>query len=285
MGGRGSQGGTRSTYRGNSTQLFKQKQGKGTGGSGGSGGGSGGGSKGPANAGTGGIQTGGGSGSSSSSSTIVNTPLQAEFGSHISDARKNNATFLINRMPERHRRLLNHRGVKLYVDRRADQTPGWAQYAADNGIDSSTLTADGREVGDLSFYDQGKVFVSDASPHGSANVYVHELAHALDYHYLGGRSVEVEWPAGSGAVRFVTLISDDPDYIDMHSNLIVPNASVRDYYRTGSTGAHSSGRKESFAEGYAEYITNGREGVKRILGSYEVADRFINILTRYGVID
>ena len=65
MGGRGSQGGTRSTYRGDSTRKFNLQQQKqaGTGGKGGGGGGGKGGSKGQTSSNTGGIQTGGGNGS------------------------------------------------------------------------------------------------------------------------------------------------------------------------------------------------------------------------------
>ncbi|QFG04478.1 VIP2-like toxin [Mycobacterium phage Jeeves] len=64
MGGRGSAGGTRSTYRGNSTALFKAQQGGGgsTGKGGGGGGGGGGGSKGSASHSTGGTKGGGGGG-------------------------------------------------------------------------------------------------------------------------------------------------------------------------------------------------------------------------------
>ena len=371
MGGRGSQGGTRSTYRGDSTQLFRQQQnggginlpGGGSGG-GGAGGGGGGGSTGTGSAGTGGIQTGGGSGGSGSGGSTTTTttnqqtlphdadleaafeqsdifkdleakyaqgganegnpdgyekaynraydrwlktvtieepeepvepfpndPIEAIFGTNISEARKSNARFLMNKLPERHRQLLENRGVKLYVDDRADQTDGWADYAAETGIDSTSLTADGRELGDLSFYHKGRVFVSDASGHGSVNVYVHELSHAIDYHYLGKdengveNEFHVEYPAGSGVERRFRYLSDDPEFVEMHRDRIATNTNILAYYRNGSNGSASSGRRESFAEGYASYVMGGREELKRLFKTYITADKFIAILKRQGVID
>lgn len=212
---------------------------------------------------------------------VVSDPLQIDFGPNIVAARKTNAHFLMTRMPERHLRLLNHRGVKIYVDDRADQSPGWADYAQDEGITSSSTTADGRELGDLSFYHKGRVFVSDASGHGSYNVYVHELAHALDYHWMP-EGMEVEW---LGNTYTIDKLSDHPDFIKMHQDRIITNTNIRAYYRTGSTGEQSSGRRESFAEGYAAYVTGGREKLKELFKTYITADMFIDILKKQGVID
>ena len=89
MGGRGSQGGTRSTYRGNSTALFKARQGQSTssgkGGGGGGGGSSSGGGKGTGTSGTGGVQTGtgGGNGSSGGSSGGGMPPVPPPYPANL----------------------------------------------------------------------------------------------------------------------------------------------------------------------------------------------------------
>ena len=84
MGGRGSLGGSRSTYRGESTSLFRQRiqqgGGDGSGGVGGGGGGGGGGSKTAGGAGTGGVTGGGGSssgggGGSTTTTTTTKDPI------------------------------------------------------------------------------------------------------------------------------------------------------------------------------------------------------------------
>lgn len=218
-------------------------------------------------------------------SGIASDPIEANFGTNITEARKNNANFLMSRMPERHRRLLEHRGVKISVDNRTDTSPEWAAYAAQEGVTGTDLSSDGRELGTLSFYHEGFVFVSDASEHGSANVYVHEMAHALDYHYLDNQMFELEYPVGSGQQRAFRYLSDDPEFVDMHRTRIFNNTSIRVYYRKGSSNNRTSGRRESFAEGYAEYITRGREGLKDLFKTYRTADQFIEILKRQGVID
>lgn len=256
--------------------------GKSGGGSSGSGGGKG---KGTGSAGTGGVTGNGGKGSAGGQAGGGNEvktsgkPLEIDFGDTITDARKEFANEQMNHMSQHLLVRLRENGLKLSVADRADHSPHWAEYAKSLGITSSTKTADGRELGDLSFYHEGYVFVSDSSPHGSQNVYVHELAHAVDYHFLGkGKG----YTAKNG--MWVKILSDDPEFVTMHREKIFPNSSVRAYYRTGSTGDRTSGRRETFAEGYAEYVMRGRDGLKKLLGSYEVADEFIRILTAQGVI-
>ena len=84
IGGRGSQGGTRSTYRGNSTELFRQRQAQNQGSSSNQGGGGSSSSNGngTASANTGGVQqgSGGGNGSGGGSNTTINQqPLPEWF--------------------------------------------------------------------------------------------------------------------------------------------------------------------------------------------------------------
>ena len=261
---------------------------------GGGGGGVGGGSSksmGSSSTSTGGIQGGNGnssSGGGSSTPTLVNTPVKLEFGENISEERKKNANFMMAKMPERHRKLLNHRGVRIYVDDRADTSPGWLEYAKPRGITSSSTSADGRPLGTLSFYSAGRAFISDASGTGSANVYVHEMAHALDYHYVTSfdKSVEghmeVEF---KGETKTFTRLSNHPEFVELHNEEIASNLDIRAYYRIGSNRTRESGRSESFAEGYAEYVTHGREGLKNLFKSYEIADKFIEIFKEMGVLD
>lgn len=231
--------------------------------------------------------TGGGSGSgggSSAQTTRPKGPAEIEFGDNISEARQRNAQFMVRDIPERHMVRLKEAGVKISVDDRADTSPYWDEYSKRTNSNSNTKTADGRNIGDLSFYHRGYVFISDSKSTGSVNVYTHEIGHAIDFNHHP-RAVKFEYPPGSGTIRTYHTVSDDPEFVDLHSTRIFPNTHVRAYYRKGSEGSKTSGREESFAEGYAEYLARGRDGVRDLLGSYAVADRFIAILKRNGVID
>ncbi|QBJ00192.1 metalloprotease [Mycobacterium phage Pharaoh] len=185
----------------------------------------------------------------------------------------------LDALPEHLRVGLAQRGTRVFVGGRADQSPGWAA----TGIKSHELTADGRELGDLSFYlpNRNEVFISSRSPHGSQNVYVHELGHAVDYKWIKPGGVTVTFGGKDYEVR---IISDDPFFRAMHQKYILNNPDVRQYYRTGSQGTASSGRRESVAEGLAEYTKNGRQGLVNLFHSEEAASYWIKIMQRYGVI-
>lgn len=260
-------------------------------GSGGSGGGgsSGGSGKGQGSAGTGGIDGGGKGGSSGGGDigkigrdeSIRPAKLSPEFGDNISEGRKIAAQRMIDEMPEEHLKLLERRGVRMFVDNRADQSPGWVEYATKEGINSNSKHADGRSIGDLSFYHKGVIFVSDGN-HGSkqGNVYTHELSHAIDYHWLETTKI-VEF---EGKRYYVYQISDDPQFIDWHSNKVLDNPAVRAYFKTGSNNTVESGRRESFAEGYSQYLSGGMPALIKFFGTSDVADEFVDILKGYGVI-
>ncbi|AHG23784.1 peptidase [Mycobacterium phage EagleEye] len=156
------------------------------------------------------------------------------------------------------------------MGRRADETPGWAAYAEEHEITSTSKIPDGREIGTLSFYvpSRNEVYISVHHPGGSVNVYTHELGHAIDFQWQGGGKT----------------ISNDPEWVKLHEENILNNESIYYYYRTGSNGTALSGRKELFAEGFAIYNQYGYNRLVSFVGSKAVADKIIEIWTKYGVI-
>ncbi|QBP31027.1 metalloprotease [Mycobacterium phage Refuge] len=291
MGGRGTGGGP-----GPGSGKSKAKRGAGSlsgsggsaGGGGSSAGSSGSGGKGNSGAGTGGVSGGGGSAGGQAgggSGTTVNQQqnrLSIEFGGDLTDAEKAREQRHLDELPAHLQHLLEQRDTRIFVGGRADESPGWANL----GYKPTDKTADGRDLGDLSFYipSRNEVYISARSPHGSVNVYVHELGHAIDYQWIGLKGREVEFPPGSGNFETVRIISEDPEFRSMHRKYILNNAQVRKYYRTGSQGTAQSGRRESVAEGMAEYTKYGRDGLVSLFHSAAAADAWIAIMKRYGVI-
>ncbi|AXH48779.1 hypothetical protein SEA_STEAMY_2 [Mycobacterium phage Steamy] len=288
MGGRGPRGGTGPGI--GKAKARKAKGGAGAGSSGSSGGGGSAGSssgsgKGNSGAGTGGVATGGGSaggmgggGSTGSVNQQQHTRVEIEFGGNLTATEQAIEQKYLDQLPEHISKRLAERGTRLFVGGRADQSPGWAL----TGLKPDDKSGDGRELGDLSFYMPGinAVYISSRSPHGSANVYVHELGHAVDYQWIrGGRTVTF-----AGKDYHVRLISDDPFFRAMHKKYIRDNEGVDPYYRTGSYGNESSGRRESVAEGLAVYNRYGRDGLVKLFNSQEAATLWIKIMQRYGVI-
>ncbi|AMO43970.1 peptidase [Mycobacterium phage Bactobuster] len=276
MGGRGGAGGP-----GPGTGA-KNKKGAGAGGAGGVGGGggsagsSGSGGKGTGSAGTGGVTGGGGSGGGSagggSSINLQNAvKLKLKFGDGLTTAERQREQDRFDKMPDRLKARLFESGTKIYVGRRADETDGWAQFSADRGIKPGDKFADGREYGTLSFYapDRNEIYISVHNPGGSENVYTHELGHAVDYQYTGNGK----------------LISNDPEWVKLHTDHILNNPLIPSYFRGGPTGkSAASGRRELFAEGFAIYNSRGTLGLTGFVGSKAVAEQIIAIWKRYGVI-
>ncbi|QGZ16892.1 peptidase [Mycobacterium phage Phaded] len=277
MGGRGGAGGP-----GPGTGARNKKgAGAGAGGSGSVGGGggsagsSGSGDKGTGSAGTGGVTGGGGgSGSAGGGSSISNqnaTKLKISYGEGLTTAERQQQQDKFDKLPDHLKSKLFDSGMKLYVGTRADETPGWAEHAKATGAKSTDKIADGREIGSLSFYmgSRNEIFISVRHPGGSVNVYVHEMAHAVDYQIRGdGR-----------------LVSNDPDWIKLHNDHILNNPLINSYYRGGPSGKNAaSGRKELFAEGFAIYNERGIIGLRGFVGSREVADMMLEVWKRYGVV-
>ncbi|AGR46419.1 hypothetical protein ODIN_1 [Mycobacterium phage Odin] len=291
MGGRGGKGGA-----GPGTGAKNKKAaGAGTssgaaGGGGSSAGSSGSGGKGTGSAGTGGVTGGGGSGGSagggSSTSTQQPKALAIQYGEGLTEAEKAKQQKMFDKLPDHLKKRLFDSGTKIWVGTRADKTPGWAEFAKETGYDSNSKIADGREIGSLSFYlgSRNELFISVHHPGGSVNVYTHELGHALDYQMIGGTKLR-EWPPGSGDFRTVRIISDDPEWAEIHAKEIVNNQNINSYYRGGPSGKDPvSGRKELFAEGFAVYNEYGRSALVGWVKSEKVADTMIDIWKRYGVI-
>ncbi|QDP44587.1 metalloprotease [Mycobacterium phage NothingSpecial] len=202
--------------------------------------------------------------------------LKIEYGEGLKPAEKAVQQHMFDKMPDHLKARLFESGLKVWVGTRADQTPGWHEHAKATGITSKSKIADGREVGSLSFYmgSRNELFISVHHPGGSKNVYVHEMAHAVDYQWTGdGR-----------------LISNDPEWIALHNKYIKDNPLINSYYRGGPSGTNAaSGRKELFAEGFAIYNEagggeTGRMRLMAFVGSKAAADEIIAIWKRYGVV-
>lgn len=312
MGGRGSMGGTRSSYRGTSTSDFmsrglgpdgkslfptKPNDGGGVGGGGSSGGGS---SKSPANASTGGVTTSGGGksggGGSSSNTTINQQPLTEDlrisFGPGFRADDRADQKIQLEEMPEALRMKLQDRGVTVNVGKRADSTPGWLV----SGISDDERTEDGYSQGELTFYnaETKQVFISTDFDSTSVNVITHELSHAIDYEWLDDPA-EVEYPAGSGTMFPVYAISQDPYWQEVHLE-IINRPSVDNYFKyelydppppgvEPSDEALEAGRMELFAEGLAAYFDGGIAGLKKFLDNdSDLSAQAVAVWQRYGVI-
>ncbi|QJD50206.1 peptidase [Mycobacterium phage Iwokeuplikedis] len=257
----------------------KKSTGTGTGaGSGGAGGGSagggGGGSKGTGSAGTGGVTGGGGGNGAGGGSGPTQTSggkLSITYGDGLTDKERAFEEYLFEQMPTGLRKRLHERGLKVYVGRKASETPGWPEFAADRGLTPDSKFADGREYGTLSFYapDRREIYISVHNPGGSVNVYTHEMGHAVDYlHSDSGR------------------ISEDPDWVSLHNTHIKDNPDIDSYYRGGPTGNNAgSGRRELFAEGFAMYNKYGYDALVNWTHSTAAADKMIAVWKRYGVFE
>ncbi|QXO13280.1 peptidase [Mycobacterium phage Trooper] len=273
MGGRGGSGGP-----GPGTGA-KNSKGAGSGsgglGGGGSAGGGGGGSKGTGSAGTGGVTGGGGgngSGGGSGPTQQSGGNLSITYGDGLTDQEKSVEQFRFDQMPERLRKRLHETGLKVYVGRRADETPGWAEFAKDRGLTPTSKFADGREYGTLSFYapDRREIYISVHNPGGSVNVYTHEMGHAVDYQWTKDGS----------------RISEDPEWVALHNKYIKDNPEIDSYYRGGPTGNNAgSGRRELFAEGFAIFNKYGRPALVGWTKSEAAADAMIAIWKKYGVFE
>ncbi|AHJ86367.1 hypothetical protein 40AC_3 [Mycobacterium phage 40AC] len=196
------------------------------------------------------------------------------------------------------KRELAERGTRLHVGTRADNTPGWAEYAKKTNTTSTDKIADGREVGTLSYYDPttNEIFISVHYPGGSVNVYTHELGHAIDFTWLKNQQKAVEWPPDSGTQYAVSRIHNDPEWKDIHEKWVLTNPNIINYYKYGpnkppgqgqtSPDWHlAAGRSELFAEGYAMYTAGGRMRLMGFVGSAAAADAMIAVWKRYGVIE
>ncbi|QGJ88285.1 metalloprotease [Mycobacterium phage DreamTeam1] len=283
MGGRGSGGGPGPGSGKSGKASAAKKPGAGGGSAGGSsgGGGSAGSSKsagkGNAGASTGGVTGGQGKGSAGGQAggeTTTKqqvTELKIEYGSGLTDYEKAAQQAMFDQLPKRIRDGLHKSGLKVFVGTRADNTPGWAEHAKATGVTSTTKIADGREIGELSYYmgSRNEIFISVHHPGGSVNVYVHEMAHAIDYQWTGNGK----------------LISEDPDWVALHNKYVLNNSLIRAYYRGGPSGTNAaSGRKELFAEGFAVYNADGRDGLVKWVHSAEAADEMIRLWKKYGVL-
>ncbi|QBJ01090.1 hypothetical protein PBI_ARISSANAE_2 [Mycobacterium phage Arissanae] len=174
-------------------------------------------------------------------------------------------------MPRHLRRRLALTNLRIYVADQAVNSPGWKDFMDDRGITPDTKIADGRPYGTLSFYapDRREIYISVHTPGGSVNVYVHEMAHAVDYQWQGNG----KW------------ISEDADWIDLHTKYVLNNPLIIAYYRGGPSGTNAvAGRKELFAEGFAVFNRGGRNALVKWVHSAEAADAMIAIWKKYGVV-
>ncbi|QGH79674.1 metalloprotease [Gordonia phage Anon] len=238
--------------------------------------------------GTGGSSGGGsgGSGGGSGVETPVHKPLEITFSDDTPADVRIKQQEMFDEMPEKLRDALARAGTEINVGPRADGTPGWERFAKVTGYDSETTIADGRELGTLSFFqwDTNQIFISTDHPGGSVNVYVHEMAHAIDAKFLGETYV-VEFPPDSGKMVDVNAISDDPGWKEMHTTYVLNNPHVNSYYRGGPSGKSPlMGRRETFAEGFAIYNKYGRSGLVGWLRSEDGADEIIDLWKYWKVI-
>ncbi|QFG11517.1 metalloprotease [Mycobacterium phage BogosyJay] len=284
MGGRGSGGGPGPGSGKSGKASAAKKPGAGGGSAGGSGGsgGSAGSSKsagkGNAGAGTGGIDGGkgspGGQAGGGSTPKPVDTDTKITYSDNendLEDWEREEQEAKMAEMPLHLRRRLALTGLKTYVGSRADETPGWYDFMIDRGITPDTKIADGRPYGTLSFYapDRREIYISVHNPGGSVNVYVHEMAHAVDNQWTN----DDKW------------ISADPDWVALHTKYVLNNPLIIAYYRGGPSGTNAvSGRKELFAEGFAVFNRGGRDALVKWVHSAEAADEMIKIWKKYGVV-
>ncbi|QGJ90153.1 metalloprotease [Mycobacterium phage SheaKeira] len=287
MGGRGSGGGPGPGSGKSGKASAAKKPGAGGGSAGGSSSGAGGSAgssksagKGNAGAATGGVTGGQGKGSAGGQAGGGSTPTQIKTDTEITysdnehdleDYEREEQEAKMAEMPLHLRRRLALTNLKIFVGSRADETPGWHDFMVDRGITPSTKIADGREYGTLSFYapDRREIYISVHNPGGSVNVYVHEMAHAVDNQWTN----DSKW------------ISADPDWIALHTKYVLNNPDILAYYRGGPSGTNAvSGRKELFAEGFAVYNKYGRLSLGKWVKSQEAADEMIKIWQKYGVL-
>lgn len=224
-------------------------------------------------------------------------PVEANITADVVPDVAREIEYQVKQLPERLRHVLKERGLRVNVSRRADGHPQWAAYSATTGRVSTDLTADGREVGTLSFYNgyTNDVFISTDHPGGSYNVMVHEMAHALDAKWLKD-PVKVRTDAGN-EITVSNISRDDPEFVKMHDDYLLPVKDVDEwfnYFIGGPSGTNDeAGRAELFAEGLAAYFDGGKvrlreflfKGIKDQTARYHVADTLISIWTRYGIIE
>ncbi|ABE67324.1 hypothetical protein PBI_CHE12_2 [Mycobacterium phage Che12] len=220
----------------------------------------------------GGSGSGGGSGGGSSISQQHPTELKIQYGDGLTEAEKAKQQAMFDKLPDHIKKKLFESGTKVWVGTRADKTPGWHAYAQETGRKSTDKIADGREVGSLSFYNglRNELYISVHHPGGSANVYTHELGHATDFQWRGDGQ----------------LISEDPEWVKLHTDNILNNPNINSYYRGGPSGKNAgSGRRELFAEGFAIYNEFGFPRLMGFVGSRAVAEQMVAIWKRYGVVE
>ena len=215
--------------------------------------------------------------------------MAIEYGEGLTDAEKRQQQAMFDELPKNLKEMLSRSGTKVWVGTRADNTPGWDEFSRDTGLKTDSKIADGRDVGTLSFYlaSRNELFISVRHPGGSVNVYTHELGHAIDFQMIGQRGgvARVEWPAGSGNMHDVRIISDDPRWEDLHAKYIRTNTDINSYFRGGPSGTdNASGRRELFAEGFAIYNKYGYGALVGWTQSADAAKQMIDIWKEYGVI-
>lgn len=221
--------------------------------------------------------------------------LSVNFGSGVSPATKRVKLAQTLKMPKAIREVLADRGLKINVSPRADRHPNWAEYAEATGTEADDVIGDGRSVGNLSFYDPNTqdIFISTSKPGSSKNVMVHEMAHGVDDLWLE-TPVDVIYDFnGEDLIYEVKTISrEDPYWIEIHRDWILPNENINSYYRGGPEGdVDEDGRSEFFAEGMAVFMEDGRDGLLEFVEAIEspegrdyVVDTMIAVWEKYGII-
>lgn len=221
--------------------------------------------------------------------------IDLKFSDTVSDEVKAAKNAQLAKIPLHVRRRLEDRGLKLHVGNRADDTDGWAAFAAATGATSTTLTKDGREFGNVSFHSptENVIFISTGNPGGSRNVIAHEASHSVDARWLKN-PIQVPWETGgSKSSHTVDVISrDDPEFVALHDTHILLNADFWGYFRVGSRNTPESGRSEFFAESLASYYEGGIVGLRGFLAEVAdqternlVADTLISIWNRYKLLE
>lgn len=221
--------------------------------------------------------------------------INLKFSNTVSDEAKAAKNTQLAKVPLHVRRRLEDRGLKLHVGDRADDTDGWAEYAAATGVTSTTLTGDGRELGNQSFHSptENVIFISTGNPGGSRNVVAHEVSHSVDARWLKN-PIQVPWEiGGSKSSHTVDVISrDDPEFVALHDTHILLNQDFRGYFRVGSRNTPESGRSEFFAESLASYYEGGIVGLHGFLVKISdqternlIADTLISIWDRYKLLE
>lgn len=223
--------------------------------------------------------------------------VELDFAPDMSSEEQQKWKGKFEKLPIHLRQTLEERGLKFYVADRAAEHPEWGEYELATNVTADTPIGDGRTYGDLSFYDpnRNEIFVStfDGDDGGTANVMVHEGAHAVDATFLKD-PVEVEYDGQTYSVKEISR--DDPEWVEMHNEHVLPVKGVYDwfdYFVGGPDGnTDADGRSELFAEGLAAYLEGGMtslveflfNGIKDNDSRFATADKMVNIWERYGIL-